>query len=108
MLHLNYAKNVYDKRVDELNTYYNRLYEHVDRLEELRSQLRNCWDDDNERKYDAILSEQILAVRNAAEKTKEIKQIHEEAVAQFENLNSFGEGVIDGIKNIIGVLNIKK
>lgn len=66
-----YTKAQYQGRIDLIKGYKDQLGTHLERLETLKSQVTNFWDDPQTPEYLDHLNTQILAVRNAMDRAQE-------------------------------------
>lgn len=105
---INYSKAVYDNKISELESYIKQLEGHRVNLEGYRDKIRNLWDDSEAERYYSNLSEQILAVKNAAQRTTDLKTIYERASAEFAKQKTLTSGLIDDAETAIKALGIAK
>lgn len=61
---LKYSKQEYQNKITELEGYYAQLENHLARLEALKTQMFEFWDDEKARRAGIALQEIILKVRN--------------------------------------------
>lgn len=105
---INYSKTVYDNKISELESYIKQLDGHRANLEGYRDKIRNVWDDSEAERYYSNLSEQILAVKNAAQRTTDLKTIYERASADFAKQKALTSGLIGDSETAIKALGIAK
>lgn len=60
---LNYSKAQYNEKITELESYYSMLETHLSRMEELKSQMYEFWNDEDARNAARALQEQIDRVK---------------------------------------------
>lgn len=105
---INYSKAVYDNKISEFESYIKRLSAHLEMLEGYREKLRNFWDDSEADRYYNVLSEQIRAVRNAMNRTTELKTIYERTSADMAKQKTLTGGLIDEAEAALKMLGISE
>jgi len=98
-LTVKYTKAQYQAKISELEGYYNQLAQHLARMQELRSQMFNFWNDSNAQTTGQILSVQIRSVQNAMDRTTDTLIFYKSAIEKLDGANlSVGDLLGDALK----------
>ena len=103
---VNYTKAQYVAKITELEGYYRSLESHLARMEELKSQMFNFWDDENARKTGEILAIEIRQVRNAMTRTSDLLTFFKSTVEKLDGANLNVGNVLSDALGILGGLGI--
>ena len=90
---INYTKAQYQAKITELEGQYAQLVQHLERMEELKKQMFDFWNDPNAEKTGEILAIQIRQVKNAMDRTQDLLGFYKSTV---EKLDGAG-GVVGGL-----------
>lgn len=109
-LMLNYTASFYDKKINQMEQFIQRLDAHLNTLESLRNQLhsQDFFTGDQAEKYYSIVGDQIRAVRNAQDNVMRARQTYQEAKDEIGKTRSGLDIGLDDIVGVIGGLGIKK
>lgn len=109
-LMLNYTAAFYDKKINQMEQFIQRLDTHLSTLENLRNQLhsQDFFTGEEAESYYGIVGDQIRAVRNAQDNVMRARQTYQEAKDEIEKTRSGMNIGIGDITGIIGGLGIKK
>lgn len=99
---LKYEQSQYEAKFSELEGYFKLLSEHKDRMETLRSQMYDFWNDKNTQKVAEVLLEQIHQVENAMDRTKEMMIFYSKTVNIMGGASSAIQTELD---NALKILN---
>lgn len=103
---INYSKSVYDKKINELQSYISELEQHKSNLEGYQSKMRAVWEDASSEEYQKALTKQIKAVENATNRARSLKDIYTTASEALEQQKTTGSQVIEGINSTLDALGI--
>ncbi len=109
-LMLNYTASFYDKKINQMEQFIQRLEGHLNTLENLRNQLhsQDFYTGDQAEKYYTLVGEQIRAVKNAQENVMRARQTYQEAKDEIAKTKSGLDLGLDDIAGVISALGIKK
>lgn len=103
---LKYTKAQYKAKITELEGYLKRLKEHKEKMETLKGDMYNFWDDPNAKKAGEALAVQIRQVENAMERTMDLLNFYNKSVEQLDGTNSAIGGLLEDALGILGTLGI--
>lgn len=98
----NYTKDQYEVKVSELEGLLARLKEHLSRLQELRSQLPQFWEDDTAQKTGEALDKTIKQVIDAMNLSENLLSTYKTVI---ESLGGSKETLSELITDALGVLS---
>lgn len=101
-----YMESAYTSRIDILEGYVNQLSIHLDRLEELKSQVKDFWGDVSAPMYLDQLTKAIVGVRNAMDRANGIITLHKNVVSDMKADKAKTDAVIEDIAQTIGAIGI--
>ena len=87
MITVRYTKAQYMARITELEGYHGQLQQHLEKLEELREQVFDFWEDANAEKIGKILDIQIRQVQNSMDRTHDLLIFYKSAVEKLDGAN---------------------
>ena len=80
---LKYSKAQYLAKISELEGYYGQLEQHLQRMEDLKSQMFQFWNDKNAQTTGQILAIEIRSVRSAMDRTNDMLTFYRSTVEQL-------------------------
>lgn len=98
---LKYSKAQYQAKITELEGYYAQLEQHLQKMEELKSQMFTFWDDKNAQTTGQILAIEIRSVRSAMDRTNDMLTFYKSAV---EKLGGTDGAVGDLLQDALSLL----
>lgn len=98
----NYTRNEYEIKVAELEELIARLNQHLDRLQELRSQIPQFWDDENARETGVVLDKTIKRVLDAMNLSENLSRTYKSTI---EALGGSKETLAELIGDAMGILD---
>jgi prefoldin subunit 5 len=101
---LKHSKAIYERKINELESFKRRLDAHLEALEGYKGQIMQYWDDEHGQKYYNLLNEQIEAVTRANNRIERLRMIYEQATGDFEGAGSSVDEAIDEFESIIKTL----
>ena len=103
---LNYTKEAYKSKMDRLNDLYLHLGTHLDKMEEYKSQIRKFWRDSNGVAMAEVINEEILQIRNAQRRTKDMYDFYERTMENLDRTNNAADTILSGAFDLIKSLGI--
>ena len=100
---LNYSKNQYLEKIEQLEGYCQKLNMHLAEMDSLQSEINSFWNDLNAQKVTKILTIEINAVRRAMETTQETIKFYRETVESFDETQA---KVDENLDNALSFLNL--
>ena len=97
-----YTKAQYQAKITELEGYYNQLAQHLARMQELKSQMFNFWDDANAQKTGLILSNEIRSVQNAMDRTSDTLTFYKSAIDKLDGADLSVGDILGDALSILG------
>lgn len=101
-----YTKAQYEAKIAELEGYYMQLEEHLARMEDLKSQMFNFWDDSNAQMVGQVLAVEIRSVRTAMDRTKDMLIFYKSAVEKLDGANLSASGLLQDALGILSSLGV--
>ena len=101
-LTVKYTKAQYQAKISELEGYYNQLAQHLARMQELKGQMFNFWDDSNAQTTGQILAIQIRNVQNAMDRTYDTLIFYKNAVEKLDGTNLMVDDLLGDALSILG------
>ena len=102
---LKYSKNVYQQKINTMESLASRLSAHLDRLETYKDELSSFWDDAQAAEYLKKITDQIIKVRNALNNVQNVKQIYQTTVDEMDKSNSVIDEIISDVGSAIGTVS---
>lgn len=99
---LKYSKGEYQAKISELEGFYNQLNQHLDRMNKLKSEMYNFWNDERARKAGLVLTGEINSVRSAMDRTLDMINFYKSAVAKFDGSIASIEDVLEYAQFLVG------
>ena len=103
-----YTKAQYTAKISEIEGCVQRLQNHLNTLEGLKSQVQNFWDDPQTPEYLKRLTTAIIGVRNAMDRTQKLLAEYNGMVNEMGGVTAMTTGVLEDIGGVIGSLGIKE
>jgi uncharacterized protein YukE len=103
---IKYTKAQYEAKISELDGYRDQLQTHLDRMEGLKDQINQFWDDDNARETYRTLTTEIRQVRNAMDRTDDALNFYKSAIEKLDGANINAGSTIAEALGILGNLGI--
>lgn len=101
---LKFSKSQYMAKISELEGYYAQLEQHLARMEELKSEMFNFWDDPNAQTAGQVLAIQIRSVRSAMDRTSDMLNFYKSAVEKLGGTDSAVKDLISDALNLLSGL----
>lgn len=101
-----YRESSYTSRIDILEGYVNQLSMHLERLEELKDQVKTFWNDTSSPAYLNELTKAIVGVRNAMDRANGIIMLHKNIVSDMRADKAKTDAVIEDISQTISAVGI--
>lgn len=101
-LNIKYTKAQYQAKISELEGYYSQLEQHLARMQELKSQMFNFWDDSNAQTTGQILAIQIRSVQNAMDRTTDTLTFYKSAIEKLDGANLSVSDLLGDALSILG------
>lgn len=101
---VNYTKAQYQAEIAELEGYYNQLSTHLSRMEELKSQIFEFWDDENAQKSANVLVTQIRHVQSTMDRTSEMISFYKSAIEEMDGVNLKIGDLLESAIKILGTV----
>lgn len=98
---LNYTRNQYQEKIDQLESCKTRLDAHLAQLEAYQQQLYNFWTGENAEEYFAMIGVQIMAVRSAQTRVETTLQNWQEVVDKMEHTKETVSELTGGATNVL-------
>ena len=73
---LNYSSNVYETKIERMESLASQLQTHLSTLEAQKNQIQEFWNDEKGIKYYDIITDNIIKVRDAIEEINKLKQMY--------------------------------
>lgn len=94
-LTINYTKAQYQAKITELEGYYNQLNQHLARMQELKAEMFNFWNDENAQKTGQLLAIEIRKVQSAMDRTSDTLTFYKSAVEKLDGSNLSAGDLLD-------------
>ena len=98
---IKYAKGVYLQKVTELESHYNLLSTHLERMNGLKEQMYQFWNDKHARDMAQVLTEEIRKVQTAMDRTRELIGVYKGCI---EHLDGSDLSVTDTLQSLLSML----
>lgn len=102
---LKYSKAQYQAKISELEGYYAQLEQHLQRMEDLKSEMYNFWNDKNAQTTGQILAIEIRAVRSAMDRTNDMLTFYKSAVDKLGGTDSAVGDLLQEALNLLSGLS---
>ena len=99
---LKYSKAQYQAKISELEGYYAQLEQHLARMEELKSQMFNFWDDPNAQTAGQVLAAEIRSVRSAMDRTSDMLNLYKSSVESMGGTDSAVKDLLSDALSVLG------
>lgn len=103
---LKYTQSTYDAKITELEGYLSQLQDHYDRLEALKADMYNFWNDDNSIKAGEALTTTMRQVNNAMQRTTDMLNFYRNSVSKLSGASSTVSGALEDALGVLGNLGI--
>lgn len=101
---IRYEQSFYKARIAELEGYYSQLSGHLDRLEQLREEMYQFWEDQNAQEAGQVLQQTILKVKNHMDRVQTNLILNKSIVEQMEGLKAENSGELGAAMSLLGKL----
>lgn len=100
---INYTKKDYDAKITELQGYYDTLEKHLEKMNALKSQIFDFWNDENARKTGTILARMIQSVEFTMNQTNDALIFYRTCVDKFTGVNATIDDLLgQALQTVIG------
>ena len=96
-----YTQAQYQAKITELEGYYKQLELHLGRMQELRNQMFDFWNDENAQTTGLILSNEIRAVQTAMDRTADTITFYKSTIDKMEGANI---DVVNTLQDALGLI----
>ena len=101
----NYTKDVYEAKINELTNLVARLKNHLNELENLKSEIPSFWNDDNARKSLEAINLTIQRTKSNMDIAQRLLDNFKETVANMDNSqNTLGSVIEDAVGILTGII----
>ena len=101
MFILKYSQAQYQAKISELESYYAQLEQHLQTMENLKSNMFSFWDDKNAQTDGQILAMEIRNVRSAMDRTNDMLTFYKSAVEKLGGTDSAVDDLLQGALNLL-------
>ena len=101
---LKYSKGQYQAKIAELEGYYAHLNTHLQKMEDLKSQMFNFWNDKNAQITGQILAIEIRSVRSAMDRTNDMLVFYRTAVEELGGTDGAVGDLLEETLSLLGGL----
>ena len=98
---IKYNQQVYQAKIDVLEGYYQMLATHLERMEALKAEMFNFWNDEAAQKIGVQLSMTINDVRHKMDQTVDSMAFFRSLISQLEGSKSGVDDLLDLAMKII-------
>lgn len=91
----------YEAKIAELEQYYILLQQHLNKMENLKENMFQFWDDDNARQAGQVLTLTIRQVTSSMTMTQETLAFYKSAVAKLGATKSVTSGLLDSALQLL-------
>ena len=98
---INYAKKDYLAKITELEGYHKQLTEHLAKMQELKSQIPNFWEDENAQKTGEILNIQIHSTERTMAQVEDNLTFYRSII---EKLGGVGSSANELLEKALGII----
>ena len=99
---INYTKQQYIAKIDELQGYYNLLEQHLNRMTTLKTEMFNFWDDPDAQKAGYVLNTMINRVQFTMDQTSEMIIFYRNAVNKFTGVGVINDELLEKAFTMLG------
>lgn len=96
-----YTKGQYLAKISELEGYYDKLNQHLERMQALKSEMYNFWEDANAQKTGLILTSEIRHVQNSMDRVHDSLSFYKSTIEKLDGTN---QAIGDFLEEVIGFL----
>lgn len=101
---INYTKKDYDAKITELQGYYDLLSSHLEKLNGLKGQIFDFWNDENARKTAQTLTRMINNVEFTMNQTSETLIFYRTCVDKLSGTNASISDLLGEAFQVLGTL----
>ncbi len=105
---INYTRDQYDGKIDQLMDCIKQLNTALTSLQTKQSEVKNFWSDDNARRMTAQLEKQIHRVQISLTRAENLKQIYQDTMEELDMQKTRTSGALDTLESLLGNLSIGK
>ena len=95
------VQSQYEAKIAELEQYYILLQQHLNKMENLKENMFQFWDDDNARQAGQVLTLTIRQVTSSMTMTQETLAFYKSAVAKLGATKSVTSGLLDSALQLL-------
>lgn len=97
-----YTQAQYQAKIAELEGYYNQLNQHLERMNSLKSEMFNFWDDANAQTTGQILAVEIRHVQNTMDRVNDTLTFYKSAIEKLEGANISVGDILGDVLGLLG------
>lgn len=98
---LKYTADVYQTKINELNSLNTELDTHLSNLQRLKGQMSGFWNDDKAEETGKTLDQEIRAVQQASDRVTNLKSVFEAAKAEMDTASGSAGGFINQAMEVV-------
>lgn len=98
---IKYVQSQYEAKIAELEQYYILLQQHLNKMENLKENMFQFWDDDNARQAGQVITLTIRQVTSSMTMTQETLAFYKSAVAKLGATKSVTSGLLDSALQLL-------
>lgn len=95
---INYTRDQYDGKIDQLMDCIKQLNTALTSLQTKQSEVKNFWSDDNARRMTAQLEKQIHRVQISLTRAENLKQIYQDTMEELDMQKTRTSGALDTLE----------
>ena len=104
---IKYTATVYEQKISTLESYASQLSTHLDNLNNYKVQLGEAWNDATSAEYLKVITDYIIACKNALERVNSLRDIYQTAVNDINKYQTIVTGSIEDAVNVAKSLGIE-
>ena len=104
---IKYTSTVYEQKISTLESYVSQLKTHLDNLIEYKNQLNEVWNDSSSTEYLKVITDYIIACKNALERVNGLRQIYQDVSDDMNKKKALIDTNIEEALNIAKSLGIE-
>lgn len=101
-----YTKSQYMTKINELEGYHAELQTHLTRMEELKEQIAQFWNDENGQAAAKALVHEIRQVKNSMDRTSDLLLFYKNCVDKLDSADIDVKSVIESALSLLQGLGI--
>lgn len=101
---MKYQASEYEDKVTDLESYAERLNDHLEKLEGYQKEIPEFWTGREAEHYEELLTKYILACRDANERVADLKLMYSNAMEDMEQQSEAVDSIISGLTDAAGLI----